>query len=197
MFGNEIPFHLRPLPFRGERFREVEQRQHYTGYVHPLLNFDSSAGYMTDKHRLHPLLTVNDELGHERDVRDARVERKLQKMRQCQQERLRRLNVSREEEFSKDQARAARRVGTAVTNMDSEGRDVITHRCYQDDAQRQKDYNDALARHKYFSRQRVRESRFNSTPFNIITWESRRPVAVPPLPDLLPQTAKKDDKGDK
>ncbi|GET89846.1 hypothetical protein, conserved [Leishmania tarentolae] len=37
LFGNEVPFHLKPIPYRGVRKHQAEVLQHPPGYKHPII----------------------------------------------------------------------------------------------------------------------------------------------------------------
>lgn len=185
IFGNETPFHLKPIPNRGVRKLEAERAQHYAGYEHPLAPSADSAAYQSDAHRLQPHLTPADELQHDRAVEHDLTQRRIQIRRERQLQREAALAQQREKELLRVQRRASQLAGTDIRNAGSEGRDVITHECHTVEARRRKEYEDARGQHQYFARQRALDQRVNPSGYNIITWEPRPAVQVPPRPAPL------------
>lgn len=182
IFGTETPFHLKRLPRRGMRQIDGEVVHHYPGYVHPVVPTTNQTSFMCEEHRLHPYLTVDDELRHERREKRERDNAANQRRHDRVAMRNAALQQSRDDEFESQQRRAAWCAGTNQKNMGSENRDVITHRCHSKQAQEKLEYRDAVGRYSYHHRQKALEERNCPTGFNIITWEPRQPVRVPPLP---------------
>ncbi|CCW70494.1 unnamed protein product [Phytomonas sp. Hart1] len=186
-FGNETPFHLKPIPYRGLRKHEAEAVFHYPGYQHPLssaaLQAESNPFYISEAHRLHPFLTPEDEIRHDVHLQQEKREKVIQIRRQRQLSASRKLQERREVEFQKQQARSAKLVGTSIRNYESEFRDTITHRCRTVEAEKTCEYNEAMMKHRYHQRQRKLDEANNSR-FNILSWEPRKAVDVPPKPSL-------------
>lgn len=137
---------------------------------------------ITEAHRLCRNLTVEDDLRHERTVERKKQQGRLLARRQQILYREGDLRKKRDEEFTHQQLLAQSIAGTAQKNRDSEDRDVITHRCNTRQAQEEKDYRDAVGRHSYHLRQRRADARNNLNGYNIITWERRPEIYVPPMP---------------
>lgn len=177
-----MPFYLRRLPDRGTRQVEMEVEQHYPHYVNPLVPTTRNPGYISEVHRLHPSLTVDDELRHERRAERERKEKVVQLRAQQRQEREAAIERQREEVFQREQQRLKALAGTNLKNRNSENRDVLTHQCQTKEAKEFVEYREALGKYKYYQRQYVQDVRTCPSGLNSVTWEPRPRVQVPPLP---------------
>lgn len=187
IFGTETPFHLKRLPNRGMRQVDAEVVQHYPGYVNPLVPSTRQSAYMCEEHRLHPFLTVDDELRHERRLERQRREHNDNLRRQRFQAREEALQRGRDEEHQRMQHHAAMVAGTNQKNVGSENRDVITHQCHTKEAQEYVRHREEVGKYRYHLRQRVVDDRNCPTGYNTITWEPRPRIQVPPVPKPIPQ----------
>lgn len=192
IFGNETPFHLKPIPYRGLRKHEAEVTQHYPGYQHPMLIREATndpsfiyynGSYQSEKHRLLPALTAADELKQEQRLKREAKEKLLERRRaeQCQREQ--EVLWQRKEEQEAQKRRLEALVNTDRKNRDSEGMDTITHQCVTRSAQERCAHDDAMNRHNYFLRQKRIANRLNPHGYNIITGESLKDIEVPPRPE--------------
>lgn len=184
MFGTETPFHLKPLPNRGMRQVDAEVVHHYPGYVNPMVPTTRQAGFMCEEHRLHPLLTVDDELRHERRLERQKREESDARRRDRYRRREEMLQRSRDEEHQRSLEHAAMVAGTNQKNIGSENRDVITHQCHTKEAQEIVSYMEELGKYRYHRRQRYADDKNCPSGYNAITWEPRPRVYVPPLPEM-------------
>ncbi|CCW63652.1 unnamed protein product [Phytomonas sp. EM1] len=186
-FGNETPFHLKPIPNRGLRKHEADAFFHYPGYKHPLsseaLKEECNPFYISEEHRLHPLLTPEDEIRHSARVQQEKRDKIIEIRRQRQLFESKKLQEKRENEFQQQQERAAQLVGRSIRNYGSDFRDTITHHCQTVDSKKQCDYDEAMMKHRYHLRQQKIDRATNSR-FNILSWEPRKEVYVPPKPVL-------------
>ncbi|RNF05719.1 Variant surface glycoprotein [Trypanosoma rangeli] len=182
IFGSEPPLYLKPVGRRGLRRHDADVLQHYPGYVHPVVQFPGSDGYIGDNHRLHPFLTSAEELRHERVVEAERRQRVIEarRRRYCEQETS--LRQRREEEFQREQRHKEKIAGLSIRNEPGDGRDTITQRCVTVGALRQHEYTAAAERHKYFVRQRRLFEKNNVHGYNIITGGELPSIVVPPMP---------------
>lgn len=137
---------------------------------------------ISEAERTHRCLSPTDRLRHERELERAKADLKDER-RRCRVAERERLFVRRQqEEMAASEAKAARMVGTTMQNVESEGRDTITHHCFTLEAQQKKDFHEAAARHFYFTRVKRMDELQNTSGFNILTWRPRKTVVVPPMP---------------
>lgn len=182
IFGTEVPFHLKRLPHRGMRQVDAEVVHHYPHYEHPMKASTRRGDFMCEEHRLHPTLTVNDELYHERAIAKQQQEKYQAFHRKKYKEREEALEQRRNEEFARGIEYNERIAGTNIKNRGSENRNVITHQCHTQEGKDYVEYKEALGRYGYFNRQKSLDSKNCPTGLNTITWEPRRTIEVPPVP---------------
>lgn len=193
--GNETAFHLKPIPYRGTRKHEVEVLQHPPGYRHPITPSPTLpvAGsnrpnpfYLSEADRLDADTTVDAALKREEIELRTKQDRCLQSHRRRIEARETALKNFRDAEFSQQQRRLCDIAGTSRKNREENDQDVITHQCHTVEAAQSKAHATATSLHRYYARQRVMDQHINSSGCNIITWEPRPAVQVPPLPEPLP-----------
>ncbi|RNF27077.1 Variant surface glycoprotein [Trypanosoma conorhini] len=186
IFGSEPPLYLKPVGRRGLRRHEADVLQHYPGYVHPVVQFPESEGYISEHHRLHPFLTPAEELRHEREVQVERRQGVVAARRKLCCEREANLRQRREEEFQREQRHKEQMAGLSIRNEPGDGRDTVTQHCRTVDALRHWEYRSAAEKHKYFLRQRRLFEKNHSHGYNIITGGDLPSIVVPPMPPRAP-----------
>ncbi|KEG14241.1 Variant surface glycoprotein [Trypanosoma grayi] len=189
LFGSEPPLYLKPVGRRGLRRHEADALQHYPGYLHPMEQQPGGEGYMSDAHRLHPLLTPAEELRRERNEKAKRQQCALAVRQQRHNEREMKLMERREEEFQREQRHKAQIAGLSIRNEPGDGRDTVTRQYRTLEALRRHEHQHAVEEHIYFARQRRLVERNNPHGYNIVTGEPLPAILVPPVPSLSPSVS--------
>lgn len=140
---------------------------------------------ITEAERVHPVLTATDRLRRDRETARQEEQDMIDRRRAHLVNRDREAAHRQRSATAAEEDRAARMAGTSLKNRESEGRSTITHQCYTAEAQTARDTTEAADRHRYFARQRLLEQRTNSTRCNVISWQPRPEIDVPPPPPSL------------